>query len=135
MKIIYANSLWLGLLIIGITNAGLSRFNSEEWENMSDIRLNYTIFYGAIMLLLVFSIIGLLLKRKWGYELAQASNFSMALMPISIFVLSLVMLPTQSVAQQLSIHSLNLVVGVISLYFGLSLALSGVKAKYVRQNL
>jgi len=130
MKIIYANIIWFGILIIGITVANLSRFNSSEWESMADTRLNYTLFYGGISLLLAASICGLLLKRKWGYELALASNSTIALLPISLFVSSFFLAPELPAVELLSIHSMNLVVGVISLVLWMAQIGSGVKSTY-----
>jgi hypothetical protein len=129
MKIIYANIVWFSLLIIGITIANLGRFNSEEWDDMSGFRFNHTLLYGGVSLLLVFSIAGLLLKRKWGYELALASNSTMALLPISLFVASFILLPELSALELIAIHATNLVVGVVSLVFWLSQVRSGVKAE------
>ena len=131
MKIIYANIAWFALLIFGITIANLDRFNSAEWEGMSDVRFNYTLLYGGVTLLLVASIAGLILKRKWGYELALASNSVMALLPISLFVASLFLLPELAASELVSIHFMNLVVSIVSLAFWLAQVLSGVKAEYV----
>lgn len=131
MKIIYANIIWFSLLIIGITIANLGRFSSEEWDGMSGVRFNHTLLYGGVSLLLVLSIAGLILKRKWGYELALASNSTMALLPISLFVASFILLQEMSVLELISIHATNLVVGVVSLVFWLSQICSGVKEEYV----
>ena len=98
---------------------------------MSGVRFNHTLLYGGVSLLLVLSIAGLILKRKWGYELALASNSTMALLPISLFVASFILLQEMSVLELISIHATNLVVGVVSLVFWLSQICSGVKEEYV----
>ncbi len=131
MKLIYANIVWFGILIIGITNANLGRFTSEDWGSMEDVRLKYTLLYGVVTLLLAASITGLLLKKKWGYELALASNTSMALLPIALFIASFIMLPALSPEELLSSHALNLIVGLVSLIFWLAQVRSRVKYKCV----
>lgn len=131
MKIVYANILWFCILIVGITAANLGRFNSDEWESMSDVRFNYTLLYSGITLLLMASIAGLLLKRKWGYELTLASNSTMALLPISLFVVSFFLLPELTASELIVSHAMNLTVGIVSLIFWLSQIRSSVKAKYV----
>jgi len=135
MRMVYANIAWFILLIIGLTNATVSRYSSEIWDGMDDVRFNYTLLFGGITLLLAASIAGLLLKRKWGYELALASNLSMALLPLSLFVVSFVMLPSAKANELLACNAQNLVVGLISLFFLAAHVRSGIKAKYVRKNM
>lgn len=132
MKLIYANIMWFLILIFGIMNATLERFSSEDWNSLDDVRLKFTLLYSLVSLLLGGSILGLLLKRKWGYELALASNASMVFLPISLFIVTLILAPTMSTSDLISSHSLNLVVSSISLVFWVAQMHAGIKSKYAR---
>jgi len=98
---------------------------------MGDVRFKYTIFYGLVLLLLVVSIAGLLLKRKWGFQLALASNVSFTLLPIALLMASVIMLPTLPVSELISHSALNLVAGGVSLFFWMALVLGADKEKCV----
>jgi hypothetical protein len=128
MKLIYANIIWFILLILGILNASIGRFNSEEWISMSDVRLKYTLLYGGVMLYLIISIIGLLLKKSWGYKIALISNSIMTLIPLSMFFVSFFILSEMPISEIVSIHAFNLTVGIVSLVFWLAQLRLGVKA-------
>jgi hypothetical protein len=129
MKLIYANIIWFTLLIFGILNASIGRFNSEEWISMSDVRLKYTLLYGGVILFLIISIIGLLLKKSWGYKIALTSNLIMTLIPLSMFFVSFFILSEIPISEIFSIHAFNLTVGIVSLIFWLAQLRLGVKAE------
>ena len=132
MKIIYINLVWFALLIIGIINAAIGRHTSEVWEGMTGARSNYNFLYAGIGLLLLTSIVGILLKRKWGYELTLSANSTMTLLPLSIFCASFFLLPSYSTIEIITLHATNLTIGLISLFFWVYQVRSGIKAKYVQ---
>ena len=131
MKLIYANIFWFIILVIGLVNTISNRFLSREWGSMVDVRNNYTALFVFVIILLLAAVIGLLRKKKWGYNLSVTSNSIMAMIPISWFLVSFFWLPSLSAKEILNIHSSNLIVGIISLFFWVTLKYSNIKKVYV----
>jgi len=85
---------------------------------MADIRYEYDIMYGFLTICLVATIIGLLLKRKWGYTFAVTANAALAAISFGILCVSLILvLPELDILQILKINLINMIAGLISLGF------------------
>ncbi len=132
MKIIYANIVWFAVLVFGLFNAAFARHNSDDWNNMQDVRLNYDFLYGGVAVLLIVAAVGLLLRKKWGYNLAKSLNCTMVLFPVSLFVATLIATPELGSYEAFKINIQSLGAGVVSMLFWVCLFRADVKTIYVQ---
>ncbi len=136
MKLVYLNIAWFSFLIFGIVNAALSRYYISSWFDMKELLFIYNLLSGCISLLLVSSITGLLLKRKWGYKLTLASNSVMTLVPLGLLIYSFFLIHSDySTVELVLMHIGNLFIGFISLFFWAWQTRSGIKVMYVQNNM
>ena len=99
---------------------------------MPDVRNNYDLVYGLLGLYVGVSIVGLLSKKKWGYSFALSANVTLAIIPISILIVSIVMLePDASFMNVMEINLTNIVVGLVSFGFWVYLVKSNIRQSYV----
>ncbi len=136
MKLIYANTIWLAVIILGLVGAALNRRSGPDWESMPDVRTNYDFLYGIIGIYLVVCIVGLVSKKKWGYSATIFANAILSIIPLGIFSATLFMLmPDISFIEILNINLGNLAVGLVSLVFWVLLTKSNAKSSYVRESI
>jgi len=117
MKGIYANIVWWVIILWGLIDAAINRQTSPQWKEMSNVALEYNLVYGSLGIFLVAGIVGLLKKKRWGYSLALSVNGTLAVLPLTIFVTSMVLLPDAPLSELLELQIINLIAGLISLGF------------------
>ena len=136
MKIIYANIVWFTAIIIGLVGAAFSRRIRPIWESMDDVRANYDVLYGILGILLIICIVGLILKKHWGYFAATYANAIFTILPIAIFFTSLVLLIMDLTFMEiLCINLSNISVGIGSLVFWVLLVKLNIKNRYVQKSI
>lgn len=134
MKVIYANIIWFTAILFGLVGAAMNRRSGPDWESMPDVRTNYDVLYGILGIYLVVCIVGLLIKKSWGYSAAVSANVTLSMLPIGIFVASLFMLmPDITFIEILNINLGNLLVGLVSIVFWVLLVKSNIKSTYVQK--
>lgn len=74
-KVIWGNIIFfiyiLGASIVGV----ISRHQDPNWASMADVRLKYDMLFGlGFSLLCIVASIGLILRKKWGWEFALSLN-------------------------------------------------------------
>jgi len=127
MKGIIANILWYVVILFGLGFAALNRRSDPIWEAIVDVRMNYDILYGALGIILVLCITGLILKKRWGYHIAVSANATLTLLPGAIFVVSLITLIHDiTLFEIIRINVSNIIVCVVSLVFWLWLVKSDI---------
>jgi hypothetical protein len=123
-KVIYANLVWFLIVMVGTVGASINRHTSEFWAAMPDVRRNYDLFFvGAYGLLFLVALIGILKRKKWGYEFTMAFNYILALLAF-IPVVGLIIfnlrngIPLSWIADlDWRINSDNIIVSSVSIVF------------------
>jgi hypothetical protein len=130
-KTVYANIIWFIVIFIGTIFSIIDRHLSKEWKTMPDNRVQYDILFGIIDLALVFSVMGLLSRKKWGYFVALTTNATIACSTITVFAVHLILFSNaMALDKSFSIFSETIVIGFISLFFFMLLAKKRIKAIY-----
>ena len=136
MKVIYANIIWFAAILFGLVGAALNRRSDPGWVGMPDVRTNYDVVYGILGIYLLVCIVGLLIKKSWGYSAALSANATLSIIPIVLFVGSFFMLmPDITFIELLNISLGNLLAGLVSIVFWVLLVKSNVKSIYVSKSI
>lgn len=123
-NVIYINMLWL-LIMTGLSiTSSIKRHLSAEWNRMPDLRLGYDfLFVGVFGLLFLMTTIGLLKRKKWGYDCAMCFNYILALMAL-VPVIALVLfnwehgIPLSEILKiDWSFHLGNILISAVSVVF------------------
>jgi uncharacterized membrane protein len=132
MKGIYANITWYAFMVFGLISAGYKRHTSQEWESMADVRFNYDLLFGSLVIFLVVCIVGLFNRKKWGYKLAVSANATLTILPITALIVTLAVTYQElGFIKILEINTINLLTGFVSLIFWVWLAKSNIRDNFV----
>ncbi len=86
-KVIYANLIWFFIVMVGAVNGSISRHKSEFWQGMPDVSRNYDLlFLGAYGCLFLMSLVGILKRKRWGYECAMGFNYTLSALIVIPFI-------------------------------------------------
>lgn len=134
-KIVYANIVWFGLIVLMGVNASLMRHKSSTWQAMPDVEIKYDVlFVGVFGLLFLISSIGLLKKKQWGYQFTMAFNailtFLVIVPFISLTVLNFEQNISLSQAVRYSWDTNNFIISFISLIFIILMNRKTIKSIY-----
>lgn len=87
-KVIYANLIWFLIIMVGTVRAAIYRHTSESWQCMpASVIRNYDLmFVGAYGCLFLISLVGILKRKRWGYECAMGFNYTLSALVIIPFI-------------------------------------------------
>lgn len=132
MKGIYANITWYAFIVFGLLSAGYNRHTSKEWERVADVRLNYDLLFGTLLIFLVVCIVGLFNRKKWGYKMAVSTNATLTILPVTALIVTLPMTYQElGLLKILEINAINLLIGLVSLVFWIWLVKSDIRNRFV----
>jgi hypothetical protein len=125
----------------GAIAASIFRHTSAVWADMPDVRLNYDIIFVVFFGILVFSAsIGLLKKRKWGYEIAMLFNYILGLSLILPFIAIAIFyfennipISEMSKLEYFGNNLNNLVIGSVSVFFIILMNKANIKTLYKKK--
>lgn len=117
--------------------SSVNRHSSAEWKRMPDVRLNYDLlFVGVWGLLFLLAAIGLLKRKKWGYDCAMCFNYILAFMAFIPFI-GLVLfnwehgIPLSEIIKiDWSFHIGNILISAVSVVFIALMRRSNVKSLF-----
>jgi hypothetical protein len=102
---------------VGLIGSFYERHTSLGWNNMPEVRIEYDLIFGLIVLYLVVASIGLIKRKRWGYILSIAANSILVVTPLLIFIVVLIMLNELSVIDQVKASAGNFLVSLVSITF------------------
>ena len=134
-KIIWGNIIFLIYIIAALLGGVVSRHQSPEWQEMKDIRMEYDLLFGSLAILCAGVIIGLLLRKEWGRQLAISINFilffSSAILRAAFYLFSKV-----SWGEGILVIDLDAIaISILSLFFLVALTRQKVKTLYLINNI
>jgi len=127
-KPVIGNILFLTYIIIALIGGIVFRHNSPVWGEMEGVRLEYDLFFGVgLSTLCIIVIIGLLLRKEWGWYFAISLNFVLLFIHC-IFRVGLYVFTRASYGKGLAIVDLDAIfISILSLTFLILLTKSKTK--------
>ena len=92
MKVIYANIVFFLAVLYGLIGTALIRLTSEFWQSMDSLTIEYDLISLVIVIWLVTTSIGLVMKKPWAYAHALSANAVIAVVPVLLFIIATIML-------------------------------------------
>ena len=119
-KVIYANLIWLFIIVVGAVAASIFRHSSGAWDIMPNVRMNYDIlFVGGFCCLFIIAIIGILKRKRWGYEFTMCFNYILVMLAFIPIIIGIFYVLKSSIPFHLiwEANLQNLVIGLVSIIF------------------
>ena len=132
-KVIYANLIWLFIIVLGAIAASIFRHASGSWDIMPDVRMNYDIlFVCGFCCLFIISLIGILKRKKWGYEFTMCFNYILIMLAFIPIIIGIIYALKSSIPFHIiwNANLQNLIIGVVSIVFVFFMKRSNIKSLF-----
>lgn len=124
------NLIWFTFLLYGLGGAAYVRHTSPSYADATELRLMYDLIYlvglGGLILL---AILGIILRKKWGYSVSIIVNAVIPVLALGIFIIGIFMTDLQF-GDVLRINANNLAGGFVSFCLLLSILTRDVKGYF-----